>query len=533
MDSDSQRYVYDTWAPFNWISAQDSKIVDTPDRLSWMCAQDGKISLDPSTWQIVDVNPAMENLTGYSRMELLGMYLPQLAPPEERELLLREFSQSTSGPGRYRGFHAQRNDGHILPIHISTSGVRDIAGHAVLIAEFRDITDRESKQRALSSQSWALSALSRATLALCRTKSERELLQCICEAITSQSVYVLAFVGIAEETPEKLIRFAAASGPALEYLHGLRLSWADGDADAQGPSGMCIRTGQMHIVNDLDKDPSFERWRRRTQEFGVRSGAGIPIAIEGGWKGALVIFSADSYAFDTEPVQMLQRLGEQIMHGVEALRRRQLLDIEHRKLESAQKKLTEVLSATVTALVTTTEMRDPYTAGHQTRVAQIAVAIGRELGWDESRLMGLQLGALVHDIGKIAIPAEILTKPGKLSHAEMELVKAHPETGFVILKDIPFGWPVAEMVRQHHERLDGSGYPFGIKGDEILPESKVLAVADVLEAMTADRPYRRACGLPYVLAEIERQAGSLFDEQVVRACAALFRQGRLHMPGLN
>jgi HD-GYP domain-containing protein (c-di-GMP phosphodiesterase class II) len=139
----------------------------------------------------------------------------------------------------------------------------------------------------------------------------------------------------------------------------------------------------------------------------------------------------------------------------------------------------------------------------------------------------------IHDIGKISIPAEILTKPTKLSAGEWALIREHPETGYTILKNIPFAWPIAEVVRQHHERLDGSGYPHGLKGDAILPEAKVLAVADIVEAMASHRPYRPAMKLSIVLQQIGKDAGSLLDAEVVRVCAALFREKRLVLPGLN
>jgi len=191
--------------------------------------------------------------------------------------------------------------------------------------------------------------------------------------------------------------------------------------------------------------------------------------------------------------------------------------------------LTDALQASVAAMVTAMEMRDPYTAGHETRVADIAYAIGAEMGWDESRLEGLRMAAMVHDIGKISIPAEILTKPTRLSKGEWALIHEHPETGYTILKDIPFTWPIADIVRQHHEKLDGSGYPFGLKGDAILPEAKVLAVADMVEAMAADRPYRATLGLEFALAEIKRLAGTTLDAEVVRVCTALFREKRLSL----
>jgi HD-GYP domain-containing protein (c-di-GMP phosphodiesterase class II) len=198
-----------------------------------------------------------------------------------------------------------------------------------------------------------------------------------------------------------------------------------------------------------------------------------------------------------------------------------------------QRQLTEALSAMVKPMVSAMEMRDPYTAGHESRVADIAVAIGAEMGWSQEQLHGLYVAAQVHDIGKISIPAEILTKPTKLTAGEWALIREHPETGYTILKDIPFAWPIAEIVHEHHERLDGSGYPLGLKGDAILPEAKVLAVADMVEAMASHRPYRPAIKLKIVLEQIEKEAGSLLDSEAVRACVALFREKRLVLPCLN
>ena len=143
------------------------------------------------------------------------------------------------------------------------------------------------------------------------------------------------------------------------------------------------------------------------------------------------------------------------------------------------------------------------------------------------------MAAQVHDIGKISIPAEILTKPTKLTAGELGLIHEHPETGYIILKNIPFAWPIADIVRQHHERLDGSGYPLGLKGDAILPEAKVLAVADFVEAMGSHRPYRPAVKLTIVLEQIEKEAGTKLDAEAVRICAALFREKRLVLTALN
>jgi putative nucleotidyltransferase with HDIG domain len=175
-------------------------------------------------------------------------------------------------------------------------------------------------------------------------------------------------------------------------------------------------------------------------------------------------------------------------------------------------------------------MRDPYTAGHEKRVAQIAVAIAAELGFDAQRLEGLQIAGYLHDIGKITIPSEILSRPGKLSAAEYTLIKGHAQASHDVLKNVDFPWPVADMVLQHHERIDGTGYPQGLKGEAILLEARILAVADVIEAMASHRPYRPGLGVDKALGEIERGRGTAYDPLVADTCLKLFREKRFHLP---
>ena len=179
----------------------------------------------------------------------------------------------------------------------------------------------------------------------------------------------------------------------------------------------------------------------------------------------------------------------------------------------------EGLIQTVAKIV---ETRDPYTAGHQKRVAALACAIAAEIGIPEDKIMGIRTAATVHDVGKIHIPAEILSKPGKLSSKEFALMEDHPQIGYEILKDIEFPWPVAQAVFQHHERIDGSGYPQGLSGEDILLEGRILGVADVVEAITSYRPYRPALGIHKALEEISKSRGILYDPKVVDACLSLF-----------
>ncbi|MCE5254387.1 MAG: PAS domain S-box protein [Actinomycetia bacterium] len=196
-----------------------------------------------------------------------------------------------------------------------------------------------------------------------------------------------------------------------------------------------------------------------------------------------------------------------------------------RKLRESQTHLSILVDGVVHALGSLAERRDPYTAGHQQRVADLSYAMGKEMGLEDDRLRGLRIAALLHDIGKVGVPIEILSKPGAISEAEMEIVRWHPEVGYEILKDIDFGGPVAETVRQHHERLDGSGYPSGIYGEEILLEARIIAVADVVEAMSSHRPNRASLGLQKALAEIQTGKGMLYDSRCVDACLKVVTQG--------
>jgi len=230
--------------------------------------------------------------------------------------------------------------------------------------------------------------------------------------------------------------------------------------------------------------------------------------------------------------------NELMINIANALRRRKLeIDNKHHRqtLEKTVSKRTTELQATlhdlqmamegiIQAMVKTVEMRDPYTAGHQRRVSTLACAIAREINLSDDQLRGIKMAGDIHDLGKIAVPAEILSKPTRLTEAEFILIKSHPQMGYDILKGMEFPWPIAQIVHQHHERMDGSGYPQGLSGKEILMEARILAVADVVEAMASHRPYRPALGIDTALEEISKNRNTLYDTKVADACLTLFKE---------
>jgi len=374
----------------------------------------------------------------------------------------------------------------------------------------------------LQKQRWALSAFAEAAAALARAESTNLLIQEVCSAIAAQGPYVLAWVGKAEDDENKTVRFLGAAGEAIAYTNEIQVSWSGQQASGLGPAGVVIRTGQSCIIEDTQTDDNFLAWRKLSEKFGIRSALGAPIPDGGDHPfGVLLVYSKIPSAFASTDVILFESLAKEIGFGLRAIERQHQLDDQIHEKELIQERLATSLRATIEAMSRTMEWRDPYTAGHQKRVAEISMAIARQLHWSEERVQALYMAAMVHDIGKMSVPSEILTKPSRLTSIEMQLVQGHVDSGYQILKDIPFPWPIADMVRQHHERLDGSGYPQGLKGDEISIEGRILAVADTIEAMSSHRPYRPGLGLDAAMKEIRAEAGSKLDASVVDAAFAL------------
>jgi HD-GYP domain-containing protein (c-di-GMP phosphodiesterase class II) len=263
------------------------------------------------------------------------------------------------------------------------------------------------------------------------------------------------------------------------------------------------------VANNFLSQVECEPWQERALEFKLASAMAIPFSVS--TKAVLTIYSHNTQAFDDVLVDGLR----EIVHRVETT------SALYRSLDETR----HSLDGTIKALALMAEVRDPYTEGHQHRAGELASAIATYLHVDEALIHLIEMSGQVHDIGKVAVPAEMLTRPGRLSSLEFEMVKQHCLVGHQILQSASLPWPLPEVALQHHERLDGSGYPYGLTGDEIRLPARIVAVADVVEAMTNDRPYRAALGLEQALAEISAGRGTRFDAEVVDACIAVFERG--------
>ena len=387
--------------------------------------------------------------------------------------------------------------------------------HAV-VTTFHDITERKHAERALHRVNRTLRTLSAANAAVVRATTEKELLDEMCRVGVEFGGYRLAWIGFVEHDEAKTVRPVAWAGEHPEYIQTAKITWADTER-GQGPTGTAIRTGEAQINQDVATNPAMAPWRADMLRYNFNASIALPLKNKSEVFGSLTFYAAEQDAFGPEEVDLLKELAGDLAFGILARRDRV-------GREAALSAVQENLKSTVQAIASAVEMRDVYTAGHQRRVADLAVAIAREIGLTAWQIEGIFLAGLIHDVGKINVPSEILSKPGRLTPLEYQLVQTHSQTGYEVVKGINFPWPVAQTILQHHERLDGSGYPNHLKAEAILIEAKIVAVADVVDAMLSHRPYRAGLGLDAALAEIEAGKNRLYDPAVVDACVALFRQ---------
>ncbi|MCJ7681528.1 MAG: GAF domain-containing protein, partial [Candidatus Aminicenantes bacterium] len=360
---------------------------------------------------------------------------------------------------------------------------------------------------------------------LVRAKNSIEFLQDICEEITGSGGYAMAWIGLAIDDKDFSIRPLASAGSIEGYLDSVRRSWGHKSMDV-APAGKAIQNGRPYVIQDILTDERRLSWRGQALKRNYSSVLSLPLFNLKKPFGALTLFAYEPDAFPEKEVEYLNVLAESVGYGILAIENRNIRYKVELELESNIQKLQKTLGAIIQAFERTIEIRDPYTAEHQRRVADLACATAMEMGLSKDRIDGIRIAGIIHDIGKICIPAEILSRPRQLTEMEFNLVKSHPQFGFDVLKAIEFRRPVQSFILQHHERLDGSGYPYHLREAEILVESRILGVADVVEAMSSHRPYRPALGVTAALKEIRQNAGILFDPFVVESCVSIFEEGR-------
>jgi PAS domain S-box-containing protein/putative nucleotidyltransferase with HDIG domain len=376
-------------------------------------------------------------------------------------------------------------------------------------------------ERALLTLSWSNQTLVRAT-------DSQRLLQDVCDAAVEVGGYRMAWVGHVEDGGTAGVRSVAHAGADDGFLSEAVDGW-DGGPEGQGSVGRCIRTLRPVLVGDIANDEEPGPWRDAAASHGYGSTLSLPLIDRNGVAlGVFCLFAGEVDAFDDREIALLEELAMDLSFGIDSLRSRIKRAEAEEGLQESYARLEMMMRDVVESMGRIVEARDPYTQGHERRVAELSKAIGAEMGLSQDDLAAVEMAAMLHDIGKLCVPAEILTKPGTLSLSEFELIKDHSRRGYEILKDIAFPWPIADIVLQHHERVDGSGYPGKLKGDQILPLARILAVADVVEAMASHRPYRPLIGLGPAMEEIHEHPGA-YDREVVAATERLYERGLIDL----
>ena len=384
----------------------------------------------------------------------------------------------------------------------------------------RDITERKKSEELLKKLNRALKVVTECDQVLVRATDEGKLLSDICEVIVKLGGYKFVWVGMAPGAKDGVVRPVAHAGYEHAYLDAVEIR-IPGQEDE--PVSQAILTRKPQILRRLHDHPARAKWSSEAVKRGYDSMIALPLNEDGSIYGTLNIYSVGPDVFDAEEVKLLTELSDDVAYGIASLHSRAHGRKAAEELQNSYKKLRMIFEQTVNALASAVGKRDPYTTDHQRRVTALASAIAQEMSLHEEQVNGIRLAGMLHDIGKLAVPSEILSKPTRLSEAEFTIIKTHPRVASDILKTIEFPWPISDIVLQHHERIDGSGYPQGLSKNNILLETRILSVADVVEAISSHRPYRPAYSIEYTLEEISRNKGITYDIDAVEACLRLFK----------
>ena len=444
--------------------------------------------------------------------ELIGMNIQSVIPEDGRESVMSYIGSITEeSPLKTIENKVIRHDGEVRLMRWADRALFDEDGKITSYQSFgEDITERVRAEQLLN-------ALNLASVAMGTALSHDAIFNAVAEELKRLDIICMIF--LIDETQKKLftkhLSFESAILNTAEKLGGVKHEDFSFPIDAVDLHREVVREKKTLFldnsgptVNQISPNLDKKLIARIIKILRVKKSITAPLIVE---DQVIGVFSIQSDKLTQENVPAATAFADQLSSA-------------WNKIILLQN-LRKTVEGTIFTIAATVEARDPYTAGHQTRVADLAVTIATEMHLSDEKVEGIEMAGVIHDLGKVQVPAEILSKPGKISELEYKIIQTHPKVGFDLLKNIEFPWPIAQMVFQHHEMMNGSGYPQGLKGDEILLEARILAVADTVEAMSSHRPYRPAHGIEKALDQIRQDKGNLLDPKVVDACLKIFKGG--------
>jgi len=464
------------------------------------------------------VNAQCEKLIGCSKEEIENkMKWTDLIIPEDLEKvkkyhIARKKTREKS-PTECE-FRIINKEGNIKDILLKISMVPNTKKS---VTSLIDITERKQAEERIKHLNIILRAIRNINQLIFEENDRGRLIKGVCNSLTETSGYYHSWIVLLDE--EGKIDTHAEAGLGKDFLPMLK-RLKKGELTAFGR--LALKQEDVVIIKDpasaCPECPLIQICSDRESVMTVRLGR------EGKIYGVMSVSIPAHFVTDKEEQALFMEAAGDIALGLYSIEIREKMNKQTHDLRQSYQRTKRAMDATIETISKIVEAKDPYTTGHQQRVSQLAVAIAKELNFSKDKVEGIRIASLIHDIGKIGLPTEILSKPIKLSDVEFNLIKEHPQIGYNILKSIDFSYPVAQITLQHHEKLNGSGYPQGLKGDKILLEARILGVADVVEAMSSHRPYRPALGIEKALEEILQNKGILYDPKVVDVCLKLFKE---------
>lgn len=464
--------------------------------------------------EIVYVNHSFSSMYGIDTEDAIGKKFSWFISDD---ISIKSILEALEKEGTWRGELKSYNVGGVeFYINLLAQMITDKKGKPTnIMGIIRDITEWKKAEERIKHLNNVLNSIRNVTQLIAREKDKTDLMKQVCKNFVDANEYTAAWIALLNE--DRSIDKIEKAGSGISFLEHLSKQEKERNLNCVQKA---VISSKVQTFTDLKNLCQKCPFRKKCPGRITIS----PMKYENKIYGTMAILHPNGFVPDEEEKNLLKEVSDDLGFAFHSIELEEESGRNKRKLKESLEKVQKFLDGTVKALSSVVEKRDPYTAGHQKRVAELAVALGNELGLDEESLEALRMASLLHDIGKIHVRAGILNKLSKLDKLEMDIIKTHSKEGYEILKSVHFPGPVAEIVLQHHERLNGSGYPKGLCSDEIRLEAKILAVADVFEAYTSKRPYRPPYSVDDALEIISEKSGTLYDKKVVEECIKLFKE---------
>ncbi len=486
-------------------------------------AVDGILIADATTKRFLQGNPAICSMLGYTIEEIQNLSVNDIHPPNDISRVIDEFEKQSKGERILaENLPVLRKDGAIFYADISSSPII-IGGANCLLGIFHDITHLKRLEEEMV-------ILAGTGHVIGSTLEIEEVYERIATEIGKLIRFDSLRINLIDTEQRDLMNVAYVSGldiPGGRAGESYSIRGTVFEAVARTKKGMIVQSENPEEL--IENFPGLIVPVRA----GIRSIMTVPLIYRNEPIGTLLIRSLKPIAYTEHDLRLAERIGAQIAGAIANAKLFGERKLAQANLEETLKSLRKAIGTTIQVMASAVESRDPYTFGHQVRSADLARAIAVDMGLPQEKIDGIRMAGSIHDIGKLSIPAEILSKPTKLSEIEFSLIKEHARRGFEMLKDVESPWPLAEIVHQHHEKMDGSGYPRHLRGEDIIIEARILTIADVVEAMASHRPYRPGLGIDAALNEIEKYRGIFYDSAAVDACSRLFREKGYRLEGID